>query len=65
MRHGEEKRAQPPPFGVEALRLLPEPHEHVLHDLFGQRLVRQDPYRESVHRSHVLAVHLTKCRFVA
>ena len=45
--------------------LLPKPHEHVLHDLLGQRLVRENPQRESVHRGHVLAVRLAKRRFVA
>ena len=65
VRHRQQKRPHPPAVRVEPLGLLPQANEHVLHDLFGERLVGQDPQREPVHRGHVLAVDLTKGCFVA
>ena len=53
VRHREEERAERAAAHVETLGLLPEPHEHVLHDLLGQRLVREHAQREAVHRGRV------------
>ena len=64
VRHREEERPQPAAARVEALGLLPQANEHVLYDLLGQRLVRQDPDCEPVHRGRVLAVDLTERCFV-
>ena len=41
--HREQERAQRAAARVEPLGSLPETHEHVLHDLLGQRLVRRAP----------------------
>jgi hypothetical protein len=55
---GEQVGAQGSPVGVEALRLLPETEEDLLHDLLGPALVTEHPPGQAVHRSAVASVHL-------
>ena len=54
----EQEAAQRAAVGVEPLRLVPQPQEHLLHDLLGLRLVAQQPLGEPEHRAGVAAVHL-------
>ena len=56
--HGEEVGPEGSAGGVEALGLLPQANEHVLDDFFGDRLVGDDPHRETEDRRRELAVRL-------
>ena len=55
---GEQVRPEGPPLGVEAVGRVPEPHEHLLHYLFGRRLVAQQPLGQAEDGSGMATVDL-------
>ena len=56
----QQVTAQGAPFGVEALGMVPEPEEDLLHHLFGLGLIRQDPLRQAEHGAGVSPVDLAE-----
>src|SRR5215218_118857 len=55
---GEQEGRDRPPGRVEAARLLPEPHEGLLHQLLGEALVAEQPQPQAVQSALVAAVQL-------
>ncbi len=55
---GEEVAAQRAPGGVEPLRVVPQPQEHLLHHLLGQGLVGQQAPGQPEDGAGVAAVGL-------
>ena len=56
----EQEAAQGPAVGIESIRLVPEPQEHLLDDLLGLRGVVEQSLREPEHRSGVAAIDLAE-----
>src|SRR5262249_56250452 len=50
MRLGQQKRAERPAGAVEAVRCVPQPEEHLLDDLLGERSVTDDTAGEPQRR---------------
>ena len=55
---GQEEGTERPPVGVELLGTVPQPEEHLLDDLFGQRPVDEQAAGEGEDRAGVAAVGL-------
>ncbi len=55
---GEQEAAQRAAFGVEAIRLVPQADEHLLHDLLGAGMIGQQPAGQPEDRTGVATVGL-------